>query len=213
MARRGTTVATFFAATAELARQLEIEDGARRDRPAGRMAWLRLPACAGARGDGAARGHRIQRRRGTDTRRRPERWGTAELQTDARVGRLIDYADGRSEAVLVNGDAGQRLAGARPGFAVAPRPMPAARRPAQWPRPCMRSRGWPGSGRKSLFERVKGLSLMCGIAGFADSLSRRGRTPEATSRSSTRCATSSGIAVRTMRACTSSPASASACAG
>ena len=32
-----------------------------------------------------------------------DRWGTAELQTDARVALLIDYAPGGSEAMLVNG--------------------------------------------------------------------------------------------------------------
>jgi hypothetical protein len=32
-----------------------------------------------------------------------DRWGTAELQTDARIALLIDYARGGSEAMLVNG--------------------------------------------------------------------------------------------------------------
>ena len=38
-----------------------------------------------------------------DTSAPPQRWGIAELQTDARVAAVIDRPGGRSEAILVNG--------------------------------------------------------------------------------------------------------------
>jgi hypothetical protein len=38
-----------------------------------------------------------------DTSAPSTRWGTAELQTDARVAAVVDRPEGRSEAILVNG--------------------------------------------------------------------------------------------------------------
>ncbi|MGH9370620.1 MAG: heparinase II/III family protein, partial [Vicinamibacterales bacterium] len=43
-----------------------------------------------------------------------ERWGTAELQTDARVAVVIDYSSGPSEAILVDG----AFVGARPAHSL-----------------------------------------------------------------------------------------------
>ena len=103
MATRGTTVATFFPATPEIARQLEIED-------------VKLSIEPGAGWHG--RGFRVRWERGAmlllaaievggvaaqDTAAPLQRWGIGELHTDARVAALIDWPGGRSEAILVNG--------------------------------------------------------------------------------------------------------------
>ena len=102
MATSGTTVATFFPATPELARHLEIED-----------VKLSIEPGAGWRGCG----FRVRWERGAmlllaaieaggvaahDTAAPLQRWGIGELQTDGRVAAVIDWPSGRSEAVLVN---------------------------------------------------------------------------------------------------------------
>jgi hypothetical protein len=56
-----------------------------------------------------------------------DRWGTAELQTDARVALLIDYTRSGSEAVLVNGATLRATAG--PGLIALPRREPMVRLP------------------------------------------------------------------------------------
>jgi hypothetical protein len=103
MASRETTVATFVPATAELARQLEIatvpvaiEPGPGWHGSGFRVRWEHgaMVLLAAIEAGGVA----VQ-----DTSAPPRRWGTAELQTDARVAAVIDRADGRSEAILVNG--------------------------------------------------------------------------------------------------------------
>ena len=38
-----------------------------------------------------------------DTAAPLQRWGISDLQTDGRVAAIIDWPDGRSEAILVNG--------------------------------------------------------------------------------------------------------------
>ena len=98
-----TTVATFLPATPDVAAQLKIEAVNVQSAPSpgwhcsavrirwGRNAMLLLSA---VEHDGAA---------ARDTAAPSEHWGTAELQTDARVAALIDHAAGRSEGILVNG--------------------------------------------------------------------------------------------------------------
>jgi hypothetical protein len=98
-----TTVATFISASAETAQHLEIEH-ARVAAPPGagwhgsafRLRWaggvMTVLAALEERGTAA-----------NESSAPPDRWGTDELQTDARVAVLIDHATGRSEAVLVNG--------------------------------------------------------------------------------------------------------------
>ena len=103
MATGGATVATFFPATAEIARHLEIED-VRPSIPAGpgwrgcafRIRWERgaMVLLAAIEAGGVA---------AQDTAAPSRRWGIAELQTDARVAAVIDHPAGRSEAILVNG--------------------------------------------------------------------------------------------------------------
>jgi hypothetical protein len=56
-----------------------------------------------------------------------DRWGTAELQTDARVALLIDYTPSGSEAVLVNGASLRATAG--PALIALPRREPMVRMP------------------------------------------------------------------------------------
>jgi hypothetical protein len=98
-----TTVATFITATAELARRLEIEEVPLAIEPgngwhgaAFRVRWERgaMSLLAAIESSGVA---------AQDTAAPAQRWGTAELQTDARLAAVIDHPDGRSEAVLVNG--------------------------------------------------------------------------------------------------------------
>ena len=103
VAASATTVATFFPATPDLARHLEIED-------------VRLAIEPGPGWHGC--GFRIRWERGAmvllaaietggvaaqDTAGPSLRWGTSELQTDARVAAVVDQPGGRSEAILVNG--------------------------------------------------------------------------------------------------------------
>jgi hypothetical protein len=111
MARGGTTVATFIPATAALARHLEIEEVQLSIAPGPgwhgcgfRIRWERgaMVLLAAIETGGAP---------GEDTAAPSERWGIAELQTDARVAAVIDHPAGRSEIVLVNG----ALIGSRPG--------------------------------------------------------------------------------------------------
>jgi hypothetical protein len=103
MATAGTTVATFVAATAELARQLEIEDVRLTIEPEPgwhgcgfRIRWEQgaMVLLAAIETSGVA---------AQDTAAPSRRWGIAELQTDARVAAVIDQPGGRSEAILVNG--------------------------------------------------------------------------------------------------------------
>jgi hypothetical protein len=90
-------------ASAELARHLEIEE-------------VQLTADPGPGWHAA--GFRIRWQHGAmsllssiessgvaaqDTSAPLQRWGTAELQTDARLAAVIDHSGGRSEAILVNG--------------------------------------------------------------------------------------------------------------
>ena len=103
LATSGTTVATFFPATPELARQLEIEDVKLSIEPGAgwhgcgfRVRWERgaMVLLAAIEASGVA---------AHDTAAPLQRWGIGELQTDARVAAVIDWPGGRSEAVLVNG--------------------------------------------------------------------------------------------------------------
>jgi hypothetical protein len=102
-ATRETTVATFIPAAADLVRQLDIET---------------VPVAMAPGPGWHACGFRVRWERGAmlllaaieaggvaaqDTSAPPQRWGTGELQTDARVAGVIDRPGGRSEAILVNG--------------------------------------------------------------------------------------------------------------
>ena len=97
------TFATFIPAKPEIAEQLQIEAVAIDVAPgpewhacAFRVRWA---------GGTAAMLTTIERAgvATTDTAAPPERWGTAELRTDARLAMVIDHTAGRSEAILVNG--------------------------------------------------------------------------------------------------------------
>ena len=98
------TVATFIPATPEVGRQLVMEESRIHTAPgpdwhgcAFRVRWSAgaMLVLAAVEAAGAASG---------DTSAPPHRWGTSEMQTDARVAAVIDYSVGaRSEAVLVNG--------------------------------------------------------------------------------------------------------------
>ena len=98
-----TTIATFIPATPEVGRQLVMEESRIHTAPgpdwhgcAFRVRWSAgaMLVLAAVEAAGAA---------SRDTSAPPHRWGTSEMQTDARVAALIDYSIGRSEAVLVNG--------------------------------------------------------------------------------------------------------------
>jgi hypothetical protein len=103
IASDATTVATFVPASAELARQLEIEDVRLATEPGPgwhgcgvRVRWERgvMSLLAAIESSGIA---------AQDTSSPPQRWGTAELQTDARLAAVIEHPGGGSEAILVNG--------------------------------------------------------------------------------------------------------------
>jgi hypothetical protein len=103
VAGQATTVATFVPASAEIARQLELEEAALAVDPGAgwhgsgfRVRWERgaMSLLAAIETSGVA---------AQDTSAPAQRWGTAELQTDARLAAVIDHPGGRSEAVLVNG--------------------------------------------------------------------------------------------------------------
>jgi hypothetical protein len=103
LATTGTTVATFVPATPELARHLEIEDVKLSRKPGAgwrgcgfRVRWEKgaMVLLAAIETGGVA---------AQDTAAPSQRWGTGELQTDARVAAVIDWPAGRSEAILVNG--------------------------------------------------------------------------------------------------------------
>jgi hypothetical protein len=100
-----TTIASFIPAGAELAAGIAIEETAVATHPGNR--WhgcafrIRWPGgtmaiLAAVERDGIAE---------HDSSAPADRWGTAELQTDARVAVFIDRAAGQSEAILVNGAA------------------------------------------------------------------------------------------------------------
>jgi hypothetical protein len=97
------TVATFIPAVAEMTEQLSIDS-------------VRLTTLPSSDWRGCA--FRVRWRNGAmvvlaaiettglairDTAAPPERWGTADVQTDARLAAVIDLPAGRCEAVLVNG--------------------------------------------------------------------------------------------------------------
>jgi hypothetical protein len=97
------TLATFIPATPEGAAQLAIEQVDIRTPPgpdwhgsAFRVRWGRhaMVLLSAVERDGLA---------SRDTAAPADRWGTAELQTDARVAVFVDHTAGPSEAILVNG--------------------------------------------------------------------------------------------------------------
>ena len=97
------TFASFIPAAAELTRQLRIEESTVEAPPgedwhgrAFRVRWSggAMVTLAAVELDGIAP---------RETAAPAARWGTAEVQTDARVATLIDHAAGPSEAILVNG--------------------------------------------------------------------------------------------------------------
>jgi hypothetical protein len=98
-----TTIATFIPATPEVAANLSLEPTGITTSPgtdwhacAFRVRWNggAMVMLAATEQSGVAP---------RDTAAPPHRWGTADLQTDARVAVFIDYAAGRSEAILING--------------------------------------------------------------------------------------------------------------
>jgi len=102
-ARVPFTFATFIPATAAFARDLTIEPlrvdvspGGHWHAAAFRVRWQRGAMTVLSAIEGAGKP-------GADNGTPPQRWGPAELQSDARVAVLLDQANGRSEAVLVNG--------------------------------------------------------------------------------------------------------------
>ena len=98
-----TTLATFIPAKPEIAEQLQMEAAPIVEAPgpdwhaaAFRVRWARgtTAILAAIERTGVA---------SSDTAAPPERWGTAELQTDARVAMVSDHAAARSDLILVNG--------------------------------------------------------------------------------------------------------------
>jgi hypothetical protein len=98
-----TTIASFIPACAGLATGIAIEETAVETSPgsrwhgcAFRIRWQggTMAMLATIERDGVAE---------HDSSAPTDRWGTAELQTDARVAVFIDRAAGQSEAILVNG--------------------------------------------------------------------------------------------------------------
>ena len=199
------TVATFIPATPAMAWRLHIERGDRRRSVPATAGTAARSGCAGA----AARWScwpRWSRAASPParTRRLADRWGTAELQTDARVALLIDYTRSRSEAMLVNGATLRAIAG-HWSHCPASVAMPSAADMLDWPRRMHEVAG--GRPERSRFGRRFEVRWVAGDSGFGirDSsscaASRVSRTlPSAASRrrrglrSSTACATSSAIA-------------------
>ncbi|MGH9372006.1 MAG: alginate lyase family protein [Vicinamibacterales bacterium] len=98
-----TSIATFIAAAGDVAADLMIEPLTVRVAPgsnwhgcACRVRWTggAMTMLAAVEASGVAT---------RDSAAPPDRWGTAELQTDARTAVIIDRVTGPSEAVLVNG--------------------------------------------------------------------------------------------------------------
>lgn len=103
VAGKATTVATFVPASADVARQLQIEEAALVVDPGTgwhgsgfRVRWDRgaMSLLAAIETSGVA---------AQDSAAPAQRWGTAEVQTDARLAAVINHPDGRSEAIVVNG--------------------------------------------------------------------------------------------------------------
>jgi hypothetical protein len=101
--RLPVTFATFVPATAALARDLSIESlgvdvvpGDHWHTAAFRLRWQKgaITILSAIERTGKP---------GSENGAPPHRWGPADLQSDARVAVLIDYASAASEAVLVNG--------------------------------------------------------------------------------------------------------------